>query len=75
MTHQLFDYLDKEQERLQTKKSPVEEKEYRFFEEVTSLYETIDNALEPAVEKSQLAMSEAANGANRLNLKGKLIKV
>ena len=75
MTHQLFDYLDKEQERLQTKKSPVEEKEYRFFEEVTSLYETIDNALEPAVEKSQLSISEASIGANRFNLKGKLIKV
>ncbi|TSB44909.1 hypothetical protein [Alkalicoccobacillus porphyridii] len=75
MTHQLFDYLDKEQERLKTKKSPVEEKEYQFFEEVITLYEKIDNALQPAVEKGQLTISETSIGANRFNLMGKLIKV
>ncbi|MCM2676993.1 hypothetical protein [Alkalicoccobacillus plakortidis] len=74
MTHQLFEYLDKEQARLQTKKSPVEEREFHFFNVVNELYERIDNALTDAVEKKQLEISEASIGANRFNVVGKQIK-
>lgn len=60
MAHQLFDYLDKEQDRLKSKKSPVEEREYRFYQVVTELFEQIDNALKPAIDKKQLEVSDVS---------------
>ena len=41
---------------------------------VNELYDQIDTALKPAVEKEQLETVDTAIGANRFNLKGKLIK-
>ncbi len=75
MAHQLFDYLDKEQDRLKTKKSPVEEREYQFLQVVTELFKQIDNALKPAIEKNQLEVSDVSVGPNRFNVIGKQIKV
>lgn len=75
MTHQLFDYLDKEEARLKSKKSPVEEREFHFYQVVTELFEQIDNALKPAIEKNQLEVSEVSVGPNRFNVVGKQIKV